>query len=71
MNAPVTDWRLAIPDRQFDEPEASQIQKAKMLELGLPDSRLIANIGKWQASAVLDQLRARWLAAQKAKRIPQ
>jgi hypothetical protein len=69
MGAPVADGGLAIPDRHFDEPDASQIQKAKMLELGLLDARLIHSLGKWQANAVLDQLRARWLAEQRVRRV--
>lgn len=71
MDARVADRDLAIPDRQSDEPEASPNQKAKLLELGLNDSRLVGRLGKWQANAILDQLRARWLAEQEAQRVAQ
>ena len=71
MDPQVEDRDLAIPDRQPDEPEASPKQRAKLLELGLNDSKLIGRLGKWQANAVLDQLRARSLAEQEAKRVAQ
>ena len=71
MGAQAASWGLAIPDRHPNEPEASQKQKAKMLELGLHDSKFIAGFGQWQANAVLDQLRAKWLAEQEVARMAQ
>ena len=71
MGAQVAAWSLAIPERQPDEPEASPKQTAKLLELGLHDSKLIARLGQWQANTVLDQLRARLLAEQAAARMAQ
>ena len=71
MDPQVADRDLAIPDRQSDEPEASPKQKTKLLELGLDDSKLIGRLGKWQANTVLDQLRAKNLAEEEAKRVAQ
>jgi len=71
MDARVADQGLAIPARQFDEPDASPNQKAEMLALGLLDSRLADRLGKWQANTVLDQLRAERLAEREAQNAAQ
>ena len=52
------EFGLAIPDRVAGEPITSPAQRQKMLELGLSDYKLVGSLGRWQANAVLDQLRA-------------
>jgi len=68
MDAQAANYNLRIPDRLSDEPTAPLRLRMKMVELGLIDSTLIDNLGIWQANAVLNQLRARQLAEDEAKR---
>lgn len=67
MDAQVAEYSLVIPERLSDEPAAPLRLRMKMTELGLQDSRLIDSLGIWQANAVLDQLRAAWLAEREAQ----
>ena len=71
MDAQAANYDLEIPDRLSGEPAAPLRLRMKMAELGLIDSKLIDSLGIWQANAVLNQLRARWLAEDEAKRAAQ
>lgn len=71
MDAQAADYDLEIPARLSDEPAAPLRLRMKMAELGLIDSHLIDSLGIWQANAVLNQLRARWLAEEEARRAAQ
>lgn len=49
---------ITIPARQPYEPSATMKQKDFIWQLGLRDQAIIDSLGKWQASALIDQLKA-------------
>lgn len=50
-------YEMSIPGRQPYEPNATMKQKDYLWGLGVRDQAILENLGKWQASAVIDQIK--------------
>ena len=57
-NPSQTGVDVKIPARQPYEGKATQKQKDLLWRIGVKDTALLDSLGKWQASAVIDQMKA-------------
>lgn len=52
------NYHITLPDRRPYEPKATMKQKDLLWALGVEDQAILETLGKWQASAMIDQIKS-------------